>query len=252
MIIAGLTGSIHHGKTTFAGLLADQAHSALHFESWELIAEVAGALHREAGSHPDPADLDAVNDWLLPLPEIVDTYMHTPVKYADIRLTPARLQKHPEHYQKLLEYLADVQADAALIDTDITADTKEQFRPLLQWLGGFLVIVAGPGIWYDEIVRRLNNLRTQGYELVTIGGVRYPGDAERLRNAGGIILQIERPALPETDSTDLTERQRSLIKPDAVIMNDGSLEDLAERAEAVYKDLCFRQLKPEYGATAVA
>lgn len=245
MIITGLTGSIHHGKTTFADLLAGQARSAAHIESWELVAEVANALHT-SGPQPAVNDIDAINEWLVPLADIVATHAHSRIDFASIRIVPEQLQEHPEYYTKLFDYLQAMTADPRLAVADITIETKEVFRPLLQWLGGYLVIVGGHGIWYDEIVRRLTNLRSLGYELATVGGVRYPGDAERLRNAGGIILQIERPSLPEQDARDLTERERNLIKPDAIILNNGSLQQLADCAPIVYHDLALRQLQPEY------
>jgi hypothetical protein len=248
VIITGITGSIHHGKTTFADLLADQSRSAIHVESWELVAEVANALHGANGLQPAADDIAAINEWLVPLADIVATHMHTRLDFTDIRLTSERLQEHPEYYAKLFDYLRAMAASSELANTDITIETKEVFRPLLQWLGGYLVIVAGSGVWYDEIIRRLTNLRALGYDLATVGGVRYPGDAERLRNAGGIILQIERPNLPTQDARDLTERERSLIQPDAVIRNNGSLEQLAICAKTVYRDLSLRQLYSEYDA----
>lgn len=251
MIIAGLTGGIGHGKTTFANCLAAQAKTTRHFESWEIIAEVATGLREASPRHPAPDDVEAINEWLLPLVDSVSTCTHTVTSFEDLKLTPERVAAHPENYQKLFEYLRTIKNDPVLAGTEINADTKEQFRGLLQWLGGYLVAVIGNGVWYDEIVRRITYLQNQGYELVTVGGVRYPGDAERLRNAGGSILEINRPSLPMKDAADITERQRALIKPDTIITNDGTLEQLAELAAVVYRDLRIHDLKAAYQATAI-
>lgn len=252
MIIAGLTGGIGHGKTTFAQLLAQSCTASVHFETWEIVAEVATALHYEHTGHPNPDDLDAINECLLPLPDVVKLHTHTDISFENIRLTPERLAAHPEHFEKLFEHLRNVQANPDLIHEEITEANKEKFRPLLQWLGGYLVAIGGNGIWYDELIRRITHIKNNGYELVTVGGVRYPGDAERIRNAGGSILSIQRPQMPEQDTQDLTERQRALIKPDSVVLNDGSLEDLTACARLVQRDLSLRQLKPEYSASSVA
>lgn len=249
MIIAGLTGGIGHGKTTFATLLAAKARSAHHFESWELIAEVATALRSEGNPHPSSNDTAAVNEWLFSLPDIVSLHTHQAVKGIRLRITPERLAAHPEHYTKLFEYLRHMHAQPALQTIDITVDNKEQFRSLLQWLGGYLVATIGSGIWYDEIVRRIALLRASGCELVTVGGVRYPADAERLRNAGGVIIEIERPDQPHLDAQDLTERERKAIKPDSVVMNNASIALLSRTAETVYADMSRRQLQIAYTTT---
>lgn len=246
MVLAGLTGGIGHGKTTFSRLLAQHAASSAHFETWELVAEVAAALRLENNTHPSPDDMEAVNVWLYPLAELVSLHMHAEIAYEQLKLTQESLKEHPEYYDKLFEYLRAVEATPSLADSEITDETKAAFRPLLQWLGGYLVAKVGSGVWYDEIVRRIAHLRSTGTELVTVGGVRYPGDAERLRNAGGMILEIKRPDLPEQDAKDITERERTLITADSLVINDGSLEDLAHCAAIVYGDLQLRQLQPEY------
>lgn len=247
MIIAGLTGGIGHGKTTFADLLAGQSGHARHVESSELIAEIATSLRSEQLNHPAPDDISAINTWLAPLAEIVRLQVHASIDPADLTLTTKRLAEHPEYFDKLFEYLRQVQTQPSLASVEITNETKEAFRPLLQWLGGYLVIMVGPGVWYDEIIRRIGHLRQ--VDLVTIGGVRYPGDAERIRNAGGYIVAIERPGQATQDATDLTERQRSLITPDATVINDASLAALATCAQQVHTDLGLRQLQKRYLAS---
>jgi hypothetical protein len=252
VIITGLTGGIGYGKTSFAKFLADQSTAARHLETWELVAEVATALKDDAAIHPNPADIEAINIWLYPLADIVALNVHVDISFDDIKLTPDRLTNMPEHYDKLLEYLQLVQNKPQLGSTAISDDTKEEFRPLLQWLGGYLVARAGSGVWYDEILRRTNHLRTSGCDLVTIGGVRYPSDAERLRNAGGVILEIQRPGQAEQDTQDITERERTLIDADSIIVNNGSLQDLSLVAATVFKDLSLRQLHSEYNALAMS
>ena len=250
MVIVGLTGGIQHGKTTFAGLLAKNARVHQHWESWEVVAEVANALRHENPIHPAPDNIAGINAWLAPLPDIIATCVHCPADYTQFALTPERLQAEPLHFAKLFEYLELMQAQPQLQSGDITDTTRQQFRSLLQWLGGYLVKTVNDGIWYDEIIRRIHLAESTDLELATVGGVRFPGDAERLRNARGFIIEIQRPGMREADKQDLTERERKLITADSCIINDGDLGQLAGCAQKVYDDLQQRTLAKQYTASA--
>lgn len=247
--MVGLTGGIGHGKTTFADLLSAQARASTHFETWELVAEVAMALCNENVELPNSSDIDAINQWLFAMPEIVALHAHATLDFNDIRLTPERLAAHPEHYQKLNDYLDLIAVNPELADSDITDENKDTFRPLLQWVGGYLVAQVGAGVWYDELLRRINLLRGSDSQLVTVGGVRYPGDAERLRNNGAIIIELQRIGEPDHDSLDITERERIKIVADCIVQNDSNLDRLERCAHKVYTDLATRHLQQHYAAS---
>ncbi|HVX48249.1 MAG TPA: hypothetical protein VHA05_02740 [Candidatus Saccharimonadales bacterium] len=247
MIIVGLTGSIGSGKTTFADFLSAQADSSGHWESWQLVAEVAAGLRRNTVSHPSPDDPADINRWLEPLPEIVERVCRKKVSFDKLKVTEARLRKNPELYDKLLEYLGDMQAEPSLQGLEITETNKESLRSILQWLGGYLAKKCGGDIWYAEIIRRIRS--KSDLELATIGGVRFPDDAKCVTGAGGVIVEIVRPGVKERDKNDLTERERKLIHRDCVVYNDGSLEDLAACAKSVVADLKNGVLAPEYHAS---
>ncbi len=251
MIIAGLTGDIGHGKTTFANFLATQSSHARHLETWELVSEVASSLKDSSSTHPQAGDIDSINKWLEVLPELVKLHVHADITFEDVKLTGQRLKDHPTHYVKLFEYLHDVDHSPKLAATPITDETKESFRPLLQWVGGFIAINID-GVWYQEIRRRIQHMTTQGVDLVTVGGVRFPRDAEILRNSGGVVLEVVRPGMNARDSGDLTERERTLIEPDSTIINDCSLSGLEQCAQQVWHDLMMRDLRPTYTASTAA
>jgi hypothetical protein len=246
MIIVGVTGSIGHGKTTLAEYLAVAAPTHRHFETSDLINEVANDLRSANKSSPSSGDLIAINDWLLPLQAILTKRVNVTLTSADLVLTPDRLAASPENYQKLFEYLDAMQAEPELQHTIIDAANKGSFRSLQQWLGGYLAGLHD-GIWYEEILQRVQALSAT--ELITIGGVRYPSDARIIRESGGSIVAVMRSELSDRDTTDLTERHRSQIIPDSVVYNDATLNQLATCARALYDDLRSHTLQREYRAT---
>ncbi len=249
MIILGLTGNIGSGKTTFAKFLVDIEAKSRHFESWQIIAEVANQLRKSHSQHPAPSDIAAINDWLSVLPEIVTKVCHKQVEPQQIIITADRLRQAPDSYAKLLEYL-ELMVDQPTLQTgSINEASKETFRSLLQWLGGYLVKTVGSGIWYDELISRLK--LTPEIELATFGGVRFPGDARRIVEAGGQIIRVERPSIAAKDANEVTERERGLIVPDTVVVNNAGLTELQNCAVKLWKDLKHNRLAKRYLADRI-
>lgn len=249
MIIVGITGSIGHGKTTLAEFLAGQTARHRHWESSDVVIEVANTLRHESSGHPAAGDIAGINAWLAPLSDIITACVHCPADFSQLALSETRLAAAPDEYRKLFDYLRQMADRPELQAMEISQANKQQFRSLLQWLGGYLVKHVNRGVWYDELVRRLRRAEASGVQLATVGGVRFPGDAERLRNAGGFIIAIERPGQEVPDAHDATERERQLITPDTTVINDGSLQQLRALAADLYRDLELRQLRPRYQAS---
>jgi hypothetical protein len=249
MILVGITGSIGHGKTTFAASLANNTTASGHWESSSIITEVANDLRSSSFESPAPDNITAINDWLKPLPAILQKRVHASIELDQLQLRAAEFEANSEQYVKLREYLEYMYATPSLQSLEITNDNKEHFRALQQWLGGYLVTIS-PSIWYDEITARIGN--TPGLELATVGGLRYPNDATVLRLVGGTIISVQRPDIGQQDSTDLTEREQQTIEPDCIVYNNGSLEQLTACAKQVYSDLTGGSLSPEYYAVPAA
>ena len=247
MLIVGLTGGIGHGKSTFADYLANNAARHGHWESGELIIEVADQLRSSGVATPIAGSLTSLNNWLEPLPTILETIVHKrPARL--VRLTQTDIDAPTEQYAKLLVYCRYAAANPARQHGPITPANKSQFRPLLQWLGGYVAKTVGGDVWYQEIIRRIT--ATADLQLATISGVRFPADAACVRLVGGMILSIIRPEQASADLLDVTERERDLIALDSTIYNDADLAALQVCAARVYSDLVTDNLALDYRASA--
>lgn len=246
MIILGITGPIGHGKTTFAEALASITPNTKLFESGLLVAEVANELHSTLKSIPNPNDIESINQWLSNLPEIIAKVLGTKTSYEKIMLDETKVQNDPIEYKKLIEYVSNLASNPELAQQKITKSNKTKYRPLLQWLGGYLAKNVNSGIWYEELVRRIKKAENNGAKLCVASGVRFPTDAFVLRKAGGTIIEVYRPELQQSDLLDPTERERSTILTDSVIANNGNIEDLTNFSKIFMYDISHDLLKPTY------
>lgn len=246
MILLGMTGPIGHGKTTFATALAELVPRTTHFESSLIIAEVVNAMHAALTQIPDPYNVDSLNNWLRCLPPILQQITHTPCTFEQLQLEPKDIEVHPVEYQKLILHVENLQRQPEMARQDINNANKENYRPILQWVGGYLVKKVDPGIWYNEIVRRVRTEQQKGCELCIVGGLRFPSDANILRQAGGIIVKVYRPGHLQNDMLDPTERERENIQVDCTIMSNGTIHDVAKHAVVFIEDIKNNRIQPLY------
>jgi len=225
--LLGITGAIGSGKTTFARYLGNVTENHAIYETWEVIAEVAtefnGALQAELEFETTNSDIDLANQVLIWLPDAISEHLHHDVVWNQLAITARDANAHPELYQKLFDYIDAVKKNPRILGMAITEANKETYRPILQWLGGYLVAKISKTIWYDELLRRVQ-LRDPTTSLVIVNGVRYESDASAVRAAGGKIVRITREA--ERVSSDVTDAELGLIGPDVTIKNNGSLQQL--------------------------
>lgn len=251
--LLGITGAIGSGKTTFAHCLANTVSGHAHYEVYQLIAEIAGAfneaLKAELAFETTSNDLELTNQVLIWLPDAVSEHLHHDIVWNQLAIVKHDVLAHPELYQKLFEYLAIIRKNPMLLNVAITTETKKQFRPLLQWLGGYLIAKISKTIWFDELLRRIEQ-RDPTTSLVVITGLRYPSDAAVVRAHRGKIIAIERSG-SNTSNSDVTEASRVLIEPDTTINNNGTLKQLQMLAETVWDDLQAGKLVKYYDAKTV-
>lgn len=251
MIILGMTGPIGHGKTTFADTLAALEPSTVHFESSLIIAEVANAFQAALTDVPDPYNVERLNNWLRALPKILLDIVHVNCTFDQIKLEQKAMEEHPIEYQKLILHVENLQRKPELMNQKIDKENKESYRPLLQWLGGYLVQKIDSGLWYNELVRRIRQAAAAGCKLCIVGGLRYPTDAAILRGAGAIIVQVYRPGHLQSDMLDPTERERQNIQVDCTIMSNGTVADVKEFTKKFYADLQANKLQKTYHTAVV-
>lgn len=123
----------------------------------------------------------------------------------------------------------------------------EEIRALMQRFGTESIRKLDDGFWVRMAMRKAVDLIEGGLltskdgeiweperepEPVVITDCRFPNEAEAIRNAGGALVVIERPGLPDND-THASENAWRGIVPDYVIHNDGTLDDLRRKAVKV-------------------
>jgi hypothetical protein len=163
--------------------------------------------------------------------------VHTDCSFAQLEIQLSDVERHPVEYEKLLLHIENLARTPHLAKDTITTENKEAYRPILQWLGGYLVKKVDPNIWYKEIIRRVEKSEAEGYKICVIGGLRYPSDANMVRDAGGVLVKIYRPGHLQYDMMDPTERERDNIRVDATIMSTGTIEDMTRCAHQVLGDI---------------
>ncbi len=255
MKIVGLTGSIGHGKSTFIQAMHTAAPHSQMAESSAIIAEVANVLNKSLQARPDlfsqAPDNTRLKNWLdQALPDAIKSCTSQPLDSAKLTLHTDDVALHPERYEKLKNYLEHVSHNPSLLDESITAENKLSYRSLLQWIGGYVTNCLGYSLWYREMIVRARSAEAAGCELYLIGGVRFPSDAEVIRQAGGTIIEIVRPLLAIADADDPTELQRSAIVSDSTICNNGTIQQLDLLAAQFNADLMSGTIRSDYEAKA--
>lgn len=249
MTIIGITGAIGHGKSALAEAFLTVEPRSQHLESFYLIAEVVNELIKYLNKVPSATDLASINDWLSRLPDILQTITHLDQKPEPIILNAHTIAANQIEYQKLFAQLDIFRSQTGLLKQKLTEANKSTYRPLLQWIGGYVTTRIDARAWYRELVRRAVRAGEKGTALAVIGGLRFPNDAAVIHEAGGKVVEIQRPVAPQADLQDPTERERAAIQTDCTVINDGSQMQLQSVAGAILADLLTNQLKPQYRAS---
>lgn len=70
----------------------------------------------------------------------------------------------------------------------------------------------------------------------SIPDCRFPNEAEAVKAAGGVVVKVIRPSILSAD-THASETEVDNIKEDYLIINDGSLQDLQRKVNALMQEI---------------
>lgn len=90
----------------------------------------------------------------------------------------------------------------------------------------------GQNIWTDLLFNKINNIK----EDVIITDVRFDNEAIRIKEKGGIIIQIEREGYNKVDN-HVSEKGISSYLIDYVVFNKGTIEEYKKNCFIFFKEL---------------
>lgn len=216
-----LNGEMYAGKSTVTQKLEEILPDAVSYETGQVIAEVADEMHAELnyGSSYNLKDMYGVRDWIGCLPGAIKTVTGEKV---DRQLL--ELEVHTDT-SRLREYIQSLAKKPAIAEEKITPENKETYRPFLQWIGGFVAKQISGSFWFDEIIKRSELDAESGAKFSVLNAVRFKAEEDAVRQVGGHIIKVIRSS-QRNETTELTEKEVSLIDPDTTIYNDASVQKL--------------------------
>ena len=110
----------------------------------------------------------------------------------------------------------------------------ESIRYFLQELGTGTREIVSPNIWITPVISRAQ-VRIKNNHSVAITDVRFPNEAEAIKQAGGLMVRIDRSDVPVLNHPSESALD-SWDDWDLVINNEGSLDDFRQEVRAALSD----------------
>lgn len=135
-----------------------------------------------------------------------------------------------------------------------TAKAVPEVRRFLQELGVAVRLHVRADAWVAPVVEEANRLRAPGPDFidlpdgwmerttepgfpVVVTDVRFLNEVQAIRDAGGLIVRIDRPSLPDDGDAHVSEHEWRSVVPDFTVENrDGELDDLRTLAAIIATD----------------
>jgi len=122
-------------------------------------------------------------------------------------------------------------------NSDIAQIPNWTGRKILQHIGTEGFRHVHPDIWVLHALAKANRYLSDGYKAIFISDVRFVNEARLIKDAGGILVRITRniadDGVTEGIVNHASENEISLISTDAVINNNGTLDDLNQKVRAL-------------------
>lgn len=116
-------------------------------------------------------------------------------------------------------------------------DLIPEVRRTLQRFGTESIRSLDDQFWIRTAFQRIDALRANGTPVV-VTDVRYPNEADAIRNATGYLVRIVRD-LPQDGDTHASERAMDDYREHLRVPNNGTQDELEYLAGAVARDLTF-------------
>lgn len=215
--VVGFGGAAGSGKTTAANMLAEVAQpmQSEHFEFSDSIMQIGRSLLADISNNQNsrPEDYkDILSD-----------------KLSEYGMSVSSDQNIPQLSDAYIKYLCSGEL------AELTHETKNQHRPLLEWLGKSAIVMVSPTVWGDILRYNVDTSLQAGNRLITIGGVRTIADRALIRELSGVMVRMVRD-LPGKVQLD-TEDQLSEWSADYTIFNENTKDELFEKISRVWADI---------------
>ena len=221
--VFGFTGEISAGKTTAARMVHEVSgvKDGIHLEFSDTVISVARTWMGRIAIDTSSLDRTSMNEGLREA--VFDTF--------GLSLDVDRLDRFS--LNELNDYLA-FRTDISLDSIDISVESKDIHRPLLQWIGHEFTAKYDANFWSNSIASAIR--RSQDVGLITVGGVRYDSNAVMVRESGGKIISILRPGHGTVEpQSHRSERGINASLIDSYIDNSGTLNDLRASIDDLWR-----------------
>lgn len=102
------------------------------------------------------------------------------------------------------------------------AKQRKEIRRLLQVMGTEVGReLFGKYVWVDKVMRQVKD------DKFVITDVRFPNEADTIREYGGFVFKVERPGVNPLNE-HASENAMAKYEYDGVILNNGTIDDLRE------------------------
>lgn len=166
---------------------------------------------------------------------------------ADFIPHPKRIVKLAEPVKeiaRLVYGLTEAQVDGNEQDKEtVIPEWGVSPRQIMQKIGTEMGRGIHPDTWIRLLRKRIDDFLSwikinpgDPPIIFVVSDVRFPNEAEAIRSWGGSIWRVLRPGLPSSGvDPHPSETSIKTIRPDLTIINDGTLAQLKEKVEYLYK-----------------
>ena len=215
--VVGFGGAAGSGKTTAANMLAEGAQpmQSEHFEFSDPIMQIGRSLLADISNNQN----SRTEDYKGILSD----------KLSEYGMSVSFDQNIPQLSDAYIKSLCSGEL------AELTHETKNQHRPLLEWLGRSAIVMVSPTVWGDILRHNVGASLQTGNRLITIGGVRTTADRALIRELSGSMIRMVRNLQGRTQLD--TEYQLSEWTADYTVFNEKTKDELFEEIGRIWADI---------------